>query len=435
MTAATASSAARLLQALQASHGPAQTPWPELDWLKALRSQALERAGALQLPTARDESWRLTDVSALTQRSFHPLRTPAALSAQALDAFTLPEASERLVFVDGVAWPQAGHGNALAHTLSHAATRHGALLRKHLGQHARADDHVFSALNTVFLHEAAVLVLPQDTAAPAPVHVLYVSTRPDVASHPRLLVVAAPGSAVTLVEEYASLHGGACFTNAVAELVLGANARVTHVRVQRESAQALHMARTAVSLGQGSHYHCVSVTLGAQTSRLEQEVLQAAEGAHCQLDALTLAGAQQLADTHTFIDHAQPHGTSRQLHKCIVGGAAHTVFNGKVMVRPGAQKTDSAQSSRNLLLTPKAWVDTQPQMEIFADDVRCTHGATVGQLDAEELFYLQSRGLSADAARQLLSYAFGAEILQRIPIASLRQKLGQAVLEHTAGVS
>lgn len=428
----TQSSLASLLQSLRAAQPPAAA-MPPREWLWALRTNALEHAGVLQLPTSRDEAWRLTDVTALGQQSFLPLHTAVKPTAAAMDAYTLPEAGARLVFVDGVAWPDASHGNAFISTLSDATGGLEALLHKHLGQHARSKSHVFSALNTAFLHDAAVLVLPRDTVCKEPIHVLYLSTRPEVATLPRLLVVAEPGSRTTLVEDHVGLHTGGGFTNAVAELVLGAQAHVTHVRVQRESPQALHLARAVVTQGAGSHYHSISVALGARTSRLELEVLQAAEGTHCQLDALTLVGERQLADTHTFIDHAHPHGTSRQLHKCIVGGAAHTVFNGKVMVRPGAQKADSAQSSRNLLLSPKAWADTQPQLEILADDVRCTHGATVGQLDAEELFYLQSRGLSISAARQLLSYAFGAEVLQRIPVASLRQKLEQAVLAHTAG--
>ncbi|HSN80819.1 MAG TPA: Fe-S cluster assembly protein SufD, partial [Rhodoferax sp.] len=271
------------------------------------------------------------------------------------------------------------------------------------------------------------------TALAAPVHLLFISTQRDVASHPRLLLVAGAASQLTLIEDYVALHDGSYFSNAVAEIVLEANARVTHVRLQRESKQAFHMASCAVSLGAASRYHSASIALGAQTSRLELRVTQTAEGSECLLDGLALIDSEQLADTHTFIDHAKPHGTSRQLHKCIVGGSAHAVFNGQVMVRPGAQKTDSAQSSRNLLLSGRAHVDTQPQLEIFADDVKCTHGATVGQLDSDEVFYLQSRGLSELVARNLLTYAFGAEVINRIPVASLRRQLEQTVLEHTTG--
>ena len=302
-----------------------------------------------------------------------------------------------------------------------------------MGRHVALQDALFAALNTAFLQDAAVLLVPRDTALAAPVHLLFISTQRDVASHPRLLLVAGAASQLTLIEDYVALHDGSYFSNAVAEIVLEANARVTHVRLQRESKQAFHMASCAVSLGAASRYHSASIALGAQTSRLELKVTQTAEGSECLLDGLALIDGEQLADTHTFIDHAKPHGTSRQLHKCIVGGSAHAVFNGQVMVRPGAQKTDSAQSSRNLLLSGRAHVDTQPQLEIFADDVKCTHGATVGQLDSDEVFYLQSRGLSELVARNLLTYAFGAEVINRIPVASLRRQLEQTVLEHTTG--
>jgi Fe-S cluster assembly protein SufD len=203
------------------------------------------------------------------------------------------------------------------------------------------------------------------------------------------------------------------------------------VRVQRENGAAIHIANCAVSLARASRYQSVSVALGARISRYNLNVLQTAEGAECAIDGLALITDRQLADSHTCIDHARPHGVSRQLHKCIVDGAAHAVFNGKIMVRPGAQRTDSSQSSRNLLLTAKARVDTKPQLEIFADDVKCAHGATVGQLDAEEVFYLRSRGLSDAAARNLLTYAFGAEIIDRIPVATLKRRLERIVLAQT----
>jgi Fe-S cluster assembly protein SufD len=244
-------------------------------------------------------------------------------------------------------------------------------------------------------------------------------------------VVADAGSEVTVVEDFVALQDEAYFTNAVTEIAVGDGARVRHIRVQRDSGKAFHIANCAVTLARASRYQSVSVALGARISRYNLNVLQAAEGVECAIDGLALITDRQLADTHTSIDHAKPHGVSRQLHKCIVGGAAHAVFNGKIMVRPGAQLTDSSQSSRNLLLSDKAHVDTKPQLEIFADDVKCAHGATVGQLEAEEVFYLKSRGLPDAAARNLLTYAFGAEIIARIPVASLRHYLEQTVLAQT----
>ena len=433
-TATTSSYLAGLLASLAQS--PATPLSPKLAWLKALRAEALERVSVLTVPTQRDEAWRFTDISALARQSFHPLQTPTSLQPADIARFHIAEAATRIVFVDGVHAPQlssVGEGDGVVvSNLPAVAATHAQALAPHLGRHASCHDDLFAALNTAFLHDAAVVSVPPETSVPTPLHVLCISTQPGVSSHPRILLLAEAGSAVTLIEDYVALHEGAYFTNSVVEIVVGQNAKVEHVRVQRESAQAFHIASCAVSLARASSYHSVSVALGAKLSRLDLTVLQTAEGTHCSLDGLALIDGQQLADTHTFIDHAKPHGTSRQLHKCIVDGAAHAVFNGKVMVRAGAQRTDSAQSSRNLLLTGRALVDTQPQLEIFADDVKCTHGATVGQLDGEEVFYLQSRGLSQAAARNLLTYAFGAEVIDRIPVASLRLQLEQTVLEHTS---
>lgn len=419
----------------------AQTPGrvvpTQSQWLKTLRAQALERVGALRLPSTHDEAWRFTNLAAFARQSFHPLRTVTALQPGDIAHLHIEEARTRLVFVDGVHAPQLSNLGAelglIVGTLASRMATQAPGVEQHLGQHAAFHGALFTALNTAFLMDAALLIVQRETAPATPVHVLFISMQPDVASHPRLLLVAGAGSKLTLIEDYVALHPGAYFTNAVAEVVLDANAQVEHVRIQRESQQAFHMASCAVSLGAASRYHSASIALGGQISRLDLKLLQTADAAQCTLDGLALIGGEQLADTHTFIDHAKPLGVSRQLHKCIVSGAAHAVFNGKVMVRPGAQKTDSAQSSRNLLLSGKALVDTQPQLEIFADDVKCTHGATVGQLDNEEVFYLQSRGLPEAVARNLLTYAFGAEVINRIPVASLRRQLEQTVLQQTTG--
>ena len=414
---------------------PAAFSSPALAWLNQLRANAVDRVGALTVPTTRDEEWRFTDISPLTKQSFQPVRTTSRLQAADVERFYLAEAATRLVFVDGVYAPQlssvARDLGVVVSNLSAAVSAHAAAIEPHLGRHTEFQDNVFAALNTAFLHDAALIVVPRDASVAVPVHLLFIATQKAAASYPRCLLVAESGSTVTVVEDYVALQEEAYFTNAVTEIALADNARVNHIRVQRDSGPAFHIANCAVSLAHASRYQSVSVALGARISRYNLNVPLAAEGAECAIDGLALIAERQLADTHTCIDHAKPHGTSRQLHKCIVGGAAHAVFNGKIMVRPGAQRTDSSQSSRNLLLTGKAHVDTKPQLEIFADDVKCAHGATVGQLDNEEVFYLKSRGLSDVAARNLLTYAFGAEIIDRIPIASLKHRLEQTVLEQT----
>ena len=411
---------------------PAASP---LAWFNDLRSHAVDRVGAATVPTTRDEEWRFTDISPLTKISFQPPRRGAAVPDTAeLQGYLLPEAAARLTFVDGVYTPELSFNDApvIVESLAAAVTSQRPALQAHLGRLAPSDGSAFVALNTAFLTDGALIVVPRDVVVAGPVHLLFVATQKEAASHPRCLVVAESGSSLTLVEDFVALQDDAYFTNAVTEIAVAGNARVDHVRVQREGAQAFHIANCAVSLAQAGRYHSTSVAFGARISRYNLNILQAGEGVECTVDGLALINGTQLADTHTCIDHAQPHGVSRQQHKCIVDGAAHAVFNGKIMVRRGAQLTNSSQSSRNLLLTGKARVDTKPQLEIMADDVKCAHGATVGQLDAEEVFYLTSRGLADAVARDLLTYAFGAEIINRIPVASLKHRLEKTVLARTS---
>ena len=409
----------------------APSPWGRVN---ALREQAQTALGALAMPTLRDEAWRFTNLAPLHRLTFQQATAASRLQAEDIAPFCLDDAVTRLVFVDGVYAPQlsspALEGGVLVSDLPTAMATHTAALEAQLGRQQKLGDNVFAALNTAYLQDAAVLVVPRHVEVAAPVHLLFVATQAGALSHPRCLLLAEAGSRVTLVEDYVALQDAAYLVNPVTEIVLADQAHVTHVRVQRDGRQAFHIANCAVSVGRSAHYQSVSVAMGAQLSRYHLSVVLG-EGAECAVDGLALLAGSQLADTHSCIDHAQPHGSSRQLHKCIADGSAHAVFNGKVIVRPGAQRTDSAQSSRNLLLSSRAQVDTQPQLEIFADDVKCTHGATIGQLDAEELFYLQSRGLSGSAARQLLTYAFGAEIIERIPVPSLKHQLQQRMLAQT----
>jgi Fe-S cluster assembly protein SufD len=411
--------------------------------VNALRSEAAASFAAQDLPTTRNEEWRFTDLSALTKTVFSAALETAPLNTADIAQFTIEEVHNRLVFVDGV---YAAHlsnpvsaidaNGVVVATLAEASKTHAALIDTHLGRHAAISDDVFATLNTSLLQETAVVIIPRGVALESPLHLLFIATQKEVMSSPRCLVIAEKGSAATVVEDYVVLYQPrwqeeAHFTNAVSEIALAENAHVHHIRLQREGYKAFHIGQCAVSLARDSNYQSVSVALGGRISRYNLQVVQTAEGSHCALDGLTLIAGQQLADTHTSIDHAKSHGTSRQLHKCIVGGSAHAVFSGKIMVRDGAGQTDAQQSNRNLLLTGKARVDTKPQLEIFASDVKCTHGATVGQLDNDELFYLQSRGLDEAAARNLLTYAFGAEVIERIGVVSLRQQLEQTILQQT----
>ena len=405
-------------------------------WANRLRAEALERAHQLTLPTTRDEDWRFTDLSPLYKLIFRPAAAAPALEAAAIAPFTAPEAGCRLVFVDGqfsarLSMLPAAGAALVAQPIVAGLKRHEETVHARLATLADFRNDAFRAVNTAYLHDGALVVVPRNHAEAAPLHVLFVSTQAEVTAQPRVLVVAESGSDLTVLEDYVATHDGVYYTNAVTEIAVGANARVHHIRVQRESRAAFHIATAAVRLDRDASYQAVSVALGARISRLNHDVVHAAEGAFCALDGLALVGGRQLADTHSFVDHTVPHTSGRQLHKTVVADGARAVFNGRVVVRPGAQQTNSAQESRNLLLSDKAQVDTKPQLEIFADDVKCSHGATVGQLEAEELFYLESRGIGRDAARNLLTYGFAAEIVDRIPLASIAKRLREAVLART----
>ncbi|MEW6352991.1 MAG: Fe-S cluster assembly protein SufD [Pseudomonadota bacterium] len=406
-------------------------------WLNRLRLDAAARVDQLNLPTTRDEDWRFTDLAPLLKFSFRPVYDAPRLTLADVQRFSVPEAVQRLVFADGhyipaLSTPTAVSGVTVIN-LAEGLSRHGVTAHAHLARHADFQRNLFSALNTSALQDGALVIIGKDYADAAPIHLLFIAGAQDapVVNYPRVLVVTEAHSRCTLIEDYVSLAEQVYFTDAVSEIAVGEHAHVRHVRLQRESRAAFHIAHGAVSVAHGGVYASTAVTLGARLSRLDLHVQQNGEGMDCTLDGLALIAGRQLADTHSTMDHAQPRGKSMQLHKCIVDGAAHAVFNGKIGVRAGAQLTDAQQSSRNLLLSEQARVDTKPQLEIFADDVKCAHGATVGQLDAEELFYLKSRGLDEATARNLLTYAFAAEIIDKIPVASLKQQLRRSVLNQT----
>ncbi len=404
-------------------------------WLKQLRAEAIDQVGRQKLPTLRDEEWRFTDISPLTKLPYRPSQAAADLRLADIEHLFLEEANNRLVFVDGHYAPQLSNiidtENLIIGNLSELLASQASSIQPHLGQYAKFQENIFTAQNTAFLQNGAVIAIARNTSVSAPVHLLFIATQKEVTSYTRCLLIGDTGSNVTLIEDFVALQEDAYVTNSVTEISLADNAQAKHYRIQRENNKAFHLANCAVSLAHASRYQSINIALGAYISRFNLDVQITDEAAECSIDGLTLIAGEQLSDTHTNIDHLKPNGTSKQQNKCIIDGAAHAVFNGKIMVRPQAQQTNSSQSSRNLLLSSQAHVDTKPQLEIFADDVKCAHGATVGQLDHEELFYLQSRGLSEDAARNLLTYAFGAEIINRIAITSLRQQLEQIVLNQT----
>jgi len=402
-------------------------------WLKSLRAGALERANAVSVPTTRDEDWRFTDLSSLYRLSLH---VPGPAAPVDVAPHLVAEAGVTLVFVNGAFREDLSRGLAgsgLDCVRLRGEFADAEWISGHLGRIAAFDLDAFSAANTAVMHDALALRVPRGRSLEAPVHCLFLTTEGGVLTHPRVLVVAEPGSDAMILEDHVGTTDAAYCTNAVVEFAVGENAEVRHVRLQREGKAAYHIGTSAASVARDGRYRNWSVAFGARLSRHNANVRQDGTGTHFEMDGLALLATRQLADTHSFIDHGAPHGTSRQLHKCVVADGAHAVFNGRILVREGAQQTNSAQESRNLLLSDKAKVDTKPQLEIFADDVKCAHGATVGQLEAEEVFYLRSRGLSEPVARNLLTYAFAADIVDRIPVPSLVRALRGRIIERTGG--
>lgn len=417
---------AHLLELAQRSPAPSE--------LQALRQHAAVRVQEQSFPTTRDEEWRFTDLSALSQLSFETATDQAATNVGTVEPFALPEVDRaRLVFVNGIyastlsTLTELPEG-LMVSNLSALSAQERDRLQHYLGQQPGAEE-VFTALNTTGLTDAAVVHVSKNQEVQTPIHLLFVSTTRSTPTfiQPRCLVVAAPNSSLTLIEEHVAIGEGIYFTNSVTEVWVRENAAVNHTRIQRDDRAAFHIGKTAVSQARDSRYTCNTVSLGARLSRHNLEIYQTGEQTQTTLNGLTLIRREQLADTHSTIALSKPYGMTRQLHKCIVDDRAHAVFNGKVFVPRAAQQTDAGQLNRNLLLSPKARVDTKPQLEIVADNVKCTHGATVGQLDADEVFYLQSRGIDAASARNLLVYAFAQEIIDQIPIATLRHTLSQLV--------
>lgn len=414
-------------------------------WLQELRQKAAYEVAHQQLPTRRDEEWQFTDLSELKAIAF---QNPPAVNVdpETLASFTLPEARHsQVVFINGVFAPELSDLSALPP---------GVFVGNLMGLPLEANydaikyiDHqddateVFTALNSTGFPDVAVIWAEANLTVETPIHLLWltVPTPNPALIQPRGLIIADPGSSLTVIEQY-GVAIAACsdFTstppylnNAVVEVFVRNNARVNHTRYQRESGSGFHIGKTVIVQERDSHYTTQSINFGAKLSRHHLNIWQKGPQTETFLKGLTLADHSQTADTHSLIALNYPHGITDQLHKCIVDAQAHAIFSGKVFVPQAAQQTQAAQLNRNLLLSPQARVNTQPQLQITADNVKCTHGATVSQIDADELFYLQSRGINAEQARDLLLDAFAAEVLDQIPLVSLRQRLSQCVACRT----
>ncbi len=405
-----------------------ELPAAEPAFVHTLRLRGLERFTALGFPNNKQEEWRLTNVAPIAQGTFHRAGSdPNAIDPEQIAPFDFPAAA-RLVFVDGrfsnrlssIAELPPG---VIVTSLAEALTTNPALVEPWLGRLAGFEQQPFVALNTAFLRDGAFIHVSRG-AASGLIHLLFLSSseegRPTV-SYPRNLLIAGENSQLTVVETYAGT--GAYFNCPVTEMVAGPNSVVDHYKVQRESREAFHVATFQVQGERASVPRSHSISLGGGLVRNDVNAVLAGEGIDCILNGLYLADGRQHVDNHMRVEHAKPHCASHELYKGVLDGKARAVFNGLIHVHPGAQKTDAKQSNRNLLLSRDAVANSNPQLEIYADDVKCTHGSTVGQLDEDAVFYLRSRGIGEEAARSLLTWAFASDIVERIQVAPVRKDL------------
>jgi Fe-S cluster assembly protein SufD len=420
-------------------------------WLRAARDRAMDLFVSRGFPTTRDEDWRFTNVTPIADQVFATTDGPEGRgdgpegpshgnagevtvpSWPGLDATTL-------VFVDGRYAPALSSGTPArgitVTTFGDALRTAGDLLEANLGTHGASAERPFAALNTALFETGAVVSVQPGVVASTPVRLVFLAgaAGTPVAAHPRVLVVAGANSQLQLVEEFTGTAADiATFTNVVTEIVLGEGAVVDHYRIQREASGAYHVGLTHFQVGRSASASSHAVAVGARIARHDAVAVLAGQGADCTLNGLYLAGGTQLVDNHTEIDHAMPNGTSHELYKGIIDGRARGVFNGRIRVRPDAQKTDAKQTNKTLLLSDEAQINTKPQLEIFANDVKCTHGATVGQLSQEALFYLRARGIGAEDARSLLIRAFALDVLSRIRVEPVRAELDRLLASRLPG--
>ncbi|MBI4367878.1 MAG: Fe-S cluster assembly protein SufD [Candidatus Omnitrophica bacterium] len=413
-------------------------------WVREAQREAIGRFAKLGFPTTREEAWKYTNVTPIAETSFRlpSLQPQIELSNDQISPFLFGQQNwHRLVFLNGSFVPRlsrAPSGNGVKVCSLKAVFRsESRLIEPYLGQLIGRDADAFAALNTAFLEDGALVYLPEGAMIENPIHLIFIShaEAAGIVSHPRVLIVGAGNSKATVVESYVSRGGGHSFTNAVTEIALGEDAALHYYRLQQKNGNSFHIGTTQVEQNKGSHFLSFSISFGAKISRHNLNVNLAAEGSECTLNGLYLTSGDQHIDNATFVHHPKPHGTSHQLYKGILTGQSTAVFSGRVLVRQDAQKTDAHQVNKNLLLSEQATVDTKPQLEILADDVKCTHGAAVGQLEEEALFYFETRGISREKARKLLAYGFANEVIGTVQLDPIRSALGRLVFERLGDFS
>lgn len=414
-----------------------RAPGNNLGWLKKLREDAFARFCETGFPSTHDEDWRFTNVSAIARTSFSlPQPKTGKVSKAELTPWNLEGAAALLVFVDGQFAPELSKlekfkGVTSASLKDQIASNPDAL-QKHLGRYLDIQRDAFSALNTAFLEDGAYVHVARGVTLESPIHLLFVSTHADTPQmvHPRNLVIVENEAQATIVEEYVSLGTGTVFSNTATELVVGESAHVAHYMIEREHRDAYNISTLRIQQERSANVASHSLLLGGGLVRNNVHPVLAGEGGECLINGLFVGNGRQHLDNYMHVEHASPHCSSRQFYNGILDDQAHGVFHGRIVVHKDAQKTDAKQTNRNLLLSDDAQIDTKPQLEIYADDVKCTHGATIGQIEENSLFYLQSRGIDEISARRLLLLAFASECLDRMKPGAARSHSEQLIHHH-----
>jgi Fe-S cluster assembly protein SufD len=393
-----------------------------LPWLRKLRRDAFAHVCEVGFPTTHDEDWRFTNVSAIAQTAFRLVRNGRThLSQKELEPYRVAGVACQLVFVNGRFAPELSLLNNLpagvkVSSLAGEISGNPGAIEPHLGRYLDIRRDAFCALNTAFAEDGAYVHIPRGTLVDEPICLLFVSTGYDAPSmsHPRNLIVAEEDSQATFVEDYVSFDGSAVFCNTATELVAGDHTVLAHYMIEREHKQASNISTLRMQQGRSANIVSHSVLLGGALVRNNVHPVLAGEGGECLISGLFIGNGRQHLDNYMLVEHASPRCGSRQFYNGILDGHAHGVFHGRIIVHKDAQKTDAKQTNRNLLLSDDAQIDTKPQLEIYADDVKCTHGATIGQIEGDAVFYLRSRGIDEVTARKLLLFAFASECLERM---------------------
>ena len=426
------------LKAFERFEQAAATTQPS--WLFPLRKAGIARFAELGFPTLKNEDWRFTNVAPIAKLPFKSALDAArdGLTKDSLDQFSFAKLpGTRLVFVNGhfaaelSTAPMQPNGIKVS-SLATALANDSALVEKHLGRYVRTEDNAFAALNNAFFQDGGFVYVPAGQSVDDPVQFLFINTSKDAGAttHPRNLIIAERGAKLTVIESYVSLASAPTFTNAVTEFALGDNAVVEHCKFQDESPEAFHIAALHSHLGRAVSFSSHSIATGAKLARNNLRTTLDGEGIECVLNGVYITNNDQISDHYMVVDHAKPHCASHEYFNGILAGKSKGVFHGRILVRPDAQKTDAKQTNKNLLLSDDATADTKPQLEIYADDVKCTHGATIGQLNDESIYYLRSRGIGLENARRMLIHAFAGEIIDRVKHDALREELDVLVWDR-----